>query len=104
VTLSLRAAGSRVRLQVMDTGPGIASADLPHLFDRFYRSDRARAGEGTGLGLAIGRWIAEAHGGQITAGNRPEGGAVFTVTLPARSVQQPEPSVSVDRKAGRPAS
>jgi signal transduction histidine kinase len=104
VTLSLGAAGSRVRLQVIDSGPGIAPADLPHLFDRFYRSDRARVGEGTGLGLAIGRWIAEAHDGSITAGNRPEGGAVFTVLLPARSVQQPEASLSVDRKAGRPAS
>jgi signal transduction histidine kinase len=104
IIMSLRVAGSRVRLQVMDSGPGIAPADLPHLFDRFYRSDRARAGEGTGLGLAIGRWIAEAHGGTITAGNRTEGGAVFTVLLPARSVQQPEASLSVDRKAGRPAS
>jgi len=72
----------RSRLVVEDTGPGIAPADLPHLFDRFYRGDRARSGEGTGLGLSIARWIVEAHGGRITAANAPSGGAVFTATLP----------------------
>ena len=65
-----------------DWGPGLDPADLPHLFDRFYRTDRARSGEGSGLGLAIARWIALAHDGQIRAGNAPGGGAVFTVTLP----------------------
>lgn len=75
--------GERAVLQVVDSGPGIDPADLPRIFDRFYRSDRARTGEGSGLGLAIGRWIAEAHGGHIHADNAREGGAVFTVTLPA---------------------
>nr|MDQ2831740.1 ATP-binding protein [Chloroflexota bacterium] len=83
-TIAIRVGGQggRVYLRVQDTGPGIAAADLPHLFDRFYRADRARGGEGAGLGLAIGRWIAEAHGGRIVAANAPEGGALFSVTLP----------------------
>ena len=74
--------GDHARLQVQDSGPGIATDDLPRLFERFYRADKARAGGGTGLGLAIGRWIAEAHGGRIAAANAPGGGATFTVTLP----------------------
>ena len=77
--------GGHARLQVRDTGPGIDPRDLPHLFDRVYRADRARSGEGTGLGLAIGRWIAVAHGGSIRAANAPGGGALFTVVLPLAS-------------------
>jgi signal transduction histidine kinase len=73
--------GNQARLQVQDSGTGIAAADLPHVFDRFYRADRARH-DGMGLGLAIGQWIAQAHGGQISAANVPEGGALFTVSLP----------------------
>ena len=78
-------AGGQARLEVGDSGPGLAPADLPHRFERFYRADKARSSDGTGLGLAIGRWIAEAHGGRITAANVPEGGALFTVTLPLAS-------------------
>jgi len=80
--------GGQVRLQVRDSGPGLAPEDVPRVFDRFYRANRARtSGEGTGgtgLGLAIGRWIAEAHGGHIVVANvpTPEHGALFTVTLP----------------------
>ena len=80
--------GGQVRLQVRDSGPGLAPEDVPHVFDRFYRANRARtSGEGTGLGLAIGRWIAEAHSGHIVAANvpAPEHGALFTVTLPLAS-------------------
>jgi signal transduction histidine kinase len=78
--------GDRIRLQIADSGPGINPADLGRVFDRFYRADQARTGEGSGLGLAIGKWIVEAHGGQIQAGNASPHGAVFTVTLPpARS-------------------
>jgi len=74
-------------LEVRDSGPGIAAAALPRLFDRFYRADKARGSAGMGLGLAIGRWIAEAHGGHITAANAatPDHGAIFTVTLPLAS-------------------
>jgi signal transduction histidine kinase len=77
--------GGHVQLQVRDTGPGIDPRDLPYLFDRFYRADRARSGEGTGLGLAIGRWIVTAHGGTIRATNLAEAGALFTVLLPRAS-------------------
>jgi signal transduction histidine kinase len=71
------------RLMVVDDGPGIPQEDLERVFERFYQSDAARSGEGTGLGLAIARWIAKEHGGQVTAANNPEGGAAFTVELPA---------------------
>ena len=83
ITVSVERHGGQARLQVRDTGPGIAPHDLPRLFERFYRADRARTGEGTGLGLSIGRWIADAHGGGITAANDHGHGAVFTVTLPS---------------------
>ena len=69
---------------VRDDGIGIAAEDLPHIFDRFYRVDRARsrAQGGSGLGLAIGRWIAESHAGSITVTSEPGRGSVFTVRLP----------------------
>jgi two-component system sensor histidine kinase MprB len=67
------------RLSVRDHGPGFAEDDLPRVFERFYRSDRARAMPGTGLGLAIVRLAAEAHGGAAEAANAPGGGAIVTV-------------------------
>jgi len=68
-------------LSVEDEGPGIRPDDLPHVFDRFWRAADAPSG-GTGLGLAIAAWIAEHHGGTISASNRPTGGARFEVRLP----------------------
>ncbi|MDO5093760.1 MAG: HAMP domain-containing sensor histidine kinase [Propionibacteriaceae bacterium] len=69
-------------LTIIDSGPGIADEDLPHIFDRFYRSDRARNTPGTGLGLAIVTHTLDAHGGSIRAGNQPGRGAKFTMRLP----------------------
>jgi two-component system sensor histidine kinase MprB len=68
---------------VRDHGPGIATDDLPHVFDRFYRSPAARGLPGSGLGLAIVRQVAEADGGSVTASNHPGGGAVLELRLPA---------------------
>jgi two-component system sensor histidine kinase MprB len=68
-------------LSVRDHGPGFSEADLPHVFERFYRADNARAMPGSGLGLAIVRQAAEAHGGQVQAGNAPGGGALLRVSF-----------------------
>jgi signal transduction histidine kinase len=69
-------------IEVADTGPGISPADLPHIFDRFYRGDPSRSETGAGLGLSFARAVARAHGGDVTAASKGEGG-IFTVTLPA---------------------
>ena len=69
-------------VQVSDRGPGIAEADLDRLFDRFYRSDAARALPGSGLGLAIVRDMADAHGGTVMARPRDGGGATIGFQLP----------------------
>jgi signal transduction histidine kinase len=82
-----------VTLEVTDTGPGIPAEKLRSVFDRFFRIDEARtSGEetsGTGLGLAIVKAIVELHRGSVSADNRPGGGAVFRVTLPAAEVGSP---------------
>ncbi len=70
-------------ITVSDSGPGLPAADLTRVFERFYRVDKSRSRPGTGLGLAIVKHLVELHGGTVAAANRPEGGAVFTVTLPA---------------------
>jgi len=84
VTLSLRRDGEWARLEVADEGPGIPPGDLPHIFDRFYRVDKARSRHsgGTGLGLSIVRWIATAHGGEVRVDSAPERGTTFSVILP----------------------
>ncbi len=66
-------------LTIRDHGPGFDEADIPHVFDRFYRADSARGMPGSGLGLAIVRQAAEAHGGWVSAANAPGGGALLTV-------------------------
>jgi two-component system sensor histidine kinase MprB len=69
-------------LEVCDEGPGISDTDLPHVFDRFYRSAEARGRPGSGLGLAIVRTAAERHGGTVRAGRSDHGGARLTLTVP----------------------
>ncbi|GLY64195.1 two-component sensor histidine kinase [Amycolatopsis taiwanensis] len=69
-------------IEVADSGPGIADADLPKVFDRFYRSSEARTLPGSGLGLAIVKQAVERSGGTVHAGRAPEGGALMTIRLP----------------------
>jgi two-component system, OmpR family, sensor histidine kinase MprB len=79
-------------LVVDDEGEGISEADLPHVFDRFYRADESRSMPGSGLGLSIVRQVVERHSGTVTAGRCPSGGSRFTVLLPG-SPTPPERSV-----------
>lgn len=83
IALALASIPGAVSLSVRDTGPGIPSEALPHLFERFFRADKARsrATGGSGLGLTIARQLAEAHGGSLTAANHQDGGAVFTFII-----------------------
>ncbi|HEX6151724.1 HAMP domain-containing sensor histidine kinase [Nocardioides sp.] len=81
-------------LTVDDEGPGIAEADLPHVFERFWRSEESRSMPGSGLGLAIVAQVVDRHSGTVTAGAAPTGGARLTVRLPG--VREPEPSVVED--------
>jgi signal transduction histidine kinase len=90
IQLAAAVAGPRVVLSVTDDGPGIPTADLPHIFERFYRGDKARVDDGaSGLGLAIARSLVEAHGGQIAAENVATGGARFTIALPLAGRNSP---------------
>ena len=86
VDVALSRSGKQARLQVRNTGAPISPEDLPHVFDRFYRADKARTGGagGHGLGLAIARAIAEEHGGTLTASSTQAEGTVFTATLPLK--------------------
>jgi two-component system sensor histidine kinase MtrB len=78
--------GTQLAVEVRDHGPGLPAAAIPHVFDRFYKTDTARArSEGSGLGLAIAWENARLHGGHIEAANHPDGGAVFTAILPMNS-------------------
>jgi signal transduction histidine kinase len=84
IVLTARANGGRPRLEVVDEGPGIPAHELERVFERFYRSDRARSGGegGAGLGLAIARWIVELHEGTITATAAKPHGCRVIVELP----------------------
>ena len=87
------------RLRVADEGPGIAEADLPFVFDRFYRADTARNTPGTGLGLSIVAQTISQHGGWVKAGASAQGGAEFTVQLPgASSLEELTPTASAERQ------
>jgi two-component system, OmpR family, sensor kinase len=83
-------------LEVADEGPGIAPADAERIFERFYRADRSRSRPlgGAGLGLAVARSLVEAHGGVLTYGQRPGGGAVFRITLPAAADEGANPDIN----------
>jgi len=92
VTLSLTHDDQHARVSVAATGIGIPAKDLPFIFDRFYRVDKARSRSmgGTGLGLSIARWIADAHDGELSVTSEEGHGSTFSVTLPLAPVPTPE--------------
>jgi signal transduction histidine kinase len=94
--VALRAEDGEVVLSVSDTGPGIPQRDLPRIFERFYRTDRARSREtgGTGLGLSIVRHVVENHGGRISVTSELGRGTRFEVRLPAASQPAAEPETA----------
>ena len=85
IEISARRDGDMVRVTVADRGPGIPAADLPRIFERFYRVDRSRTADpgGTGLGLSIVKHLVELQGGRVGAANRDGGGAEVTIWVPA---------------------
>lgn len=105
VTISVTHEGGYAFVKVSDTGIGIPKEDLPHIFDRFYRVDKARARQmgGAGLGLSIAQWLAEAHKGRIWAESEPGKGSTFTVQIPSLSVipdsmRETRPRMSILRR------
>jgi len=85
VTMSMRKVGERAQVVVSDTGPGIPATDQPHIFERFYRSEKSRkrsANSGFGLGLSIAFWIVRNHGGTIEVSSTEGKGSSFTIWLP----------------------
>jgi two-component system sensor histidine kinase HupT/HoxJ len=77
-----------IEIVIADTGPGVSAQALPRLFEPFFTTKEV--GQGTGLGLAISYGIVQEHGGRLHGANRDEGGAVFTITLPAGSAEAVE--------------
>jgi signal transduction histidine kinase len=92
VQLSARTDGRKHRVSVADTGRGIETEDLSHIFERFYRSPRTRSDDGSGLGLAIANWIADEHQAEISVESVPDVGTTFVVSFPAL---EPAPLVMV---------
>jgi two-component system phosphate regulon sensor histidine kinase PhoR len=85
VTVSTRADAKSVAVSVADTGIGISKEDLPHVFERFYKVDKARPRGGSGLGLAIAKHVVQAHGGRIWAQSEEGKGSTFSFSLPIKT-------------------
>lgn len=91
IMLALKRESGQLGVTITDTGGGIPADAQPHIFERFYRADKARSraaagtGSGAGLGLSIARWVAEAHGGALTLKHSSPAGTIFEITLPAPS-------------------
>ena len=91
VTLAASGDGAAVRVEVADTGRGIAARHLAHVFDRFYRGDDARSSPGAGLGLAIVKSIIELHGGAVEIASEQGRGTRVVLTVPRAA--RPAPAV-----------
>ena len=87
IVVTLERSESSASVAIQDFGQGIHETDLPHIFDRFYRSDRARSTEGYGLGLSLAKTLAQAHGAEIEVRSAPGAGSVFRVVFPARTAR-----------------
>ncbi len=89
VSASLEADPAAARIHISDTGVGIPPEAAPHVFERFYRADKARSRQdgGFGLGLSIVKWIAESHHGAVELTRNPGPGTTFTVTLPRHAIR-----------------
>ena len=79
-----------MEIAVSDSGPGIPAAEVPHLFERFYRGDRSRHLPGNGLGLSLALAVAHAHGGEIRVESRASAGSRFILSIPLVSRYLPE--------------
>ena len=92
IRLAVSSEGGNARLTVQDEGQGIDAESLPHIFDRFYRTDQSRARQtgGTGLGLAIAKWIVDRHDGWFEVTSREGIGTRITVVIPLAAVNQSE--------------
>ena len=82
IKISTESSENSVSVEVSDTGVGIAKDNLPHIFERFYKVDKSRAGQGSGIGLAIAKHVIESHGGKITVQSEEEKGTTFSFSLP----------------------
>jgi signal transduction histidine kinase len=87
VSILVRPGPTEVEVLFRDSGPGIAPADLPRIWDRLYRADRSRSEPGLGLGLSLVKAIVETHGGQVTAASSEGNGSEFTVRLPIQAAE-----------------
>jgi len=84
ITIATQVRSDSVIVDISDTGIGISKSDLPHVFERFYKGDRARSGGGTGMGLAIAKHVVEAHGGSIWVQSEEGKGSTFSLSLPVK--------------------
>jgi two-component system phosphate regulon sensor histidine kinase PhoR len=84
ISINTRNDENSITVDISDTGIGISKNDLPHVFERFYKVDRARTGGGTGMGLAIAKHVIEAHGGSITVHSEEGKGSTFSFSLPIK--------------------
>jgi two-component system, OmpR family, phosphate regulon sensor histidine kinase PhoR len=99
ITLTARPAGEFVEFQVRDTGVGVDPEELPRLFERFYKADRARRSQGTGLGLAIAKHIVQVHGGTIWAEPNVPAGTIFSFRLPIGGPVEGEAGIAPEEGA-----